>query len=298
MRNFLWKKISVLIVGIVCITPLVNAETKLPISHGPINGTLFLHGGGKINHMEFLKLINDTNGDDIINIVVISTALGPRRKSDLKFKNGLPIITHWKSIDSSVIAIEMYVTSSKQAESISSVSLINNADAIWMTGGNQSYLTEVFNDTASLNAMNILLNRGGVIGGSSAGAQVQSSFMTRGDFSQKRIMGDGQHQDGFGFLKNVALDVHVAQRRRVGDLSKLYILPRSKYRNQKINPIDILGVGIDEGTAVVFMGGVFEVRGKGNVHIYDAKKWNDVTGPSYMKLMDGEAYNLSAREKL
>ena len=61
------------------------------------------------------------------------------------------------------------------------------------------------------------MNRGGVVGGSSAGASILTSFMVRGDTkSNEKMIGD--HTVGLGFLKNAAIDQHLLRRNRQFDM--------------------------------------------------------------------------------
>jgi cyanophycinase len=107
--------------------------------------------------------------------------------------------------------------------------------------------------------MHQVLARGGVIGGSSAGASIQGDYMPRGDpMGNLNIIAEG-YESGLGFLCGVAIDQHFAQRRRFKDMSLL----------MKTYP-QLLGIGIDEGTAIIVKQSVAEVVGKGNVAFYDA----------------------------
>ncbi len=107
-----------------------------------------------------------------------------------------------------------------------------------------------------------VLDRNGVIGGSSAGATIQGSFLARGDTKNNQIM-MGDHQEGFGFIKNVAIDQHVLARNRQFDMFDIL-------RNRP----ELLGIGIDEGTAIIVRGNQFEVMGKSYVLVYDGTFWS------------------------
>jgi cyanophycinase len=78
-----------------------------------------------------------------------------------------------------------------------------------------------------------------VVGGSSAGATIQGSYLVRGDTKSNQIM-MGDHEQGFGYIKNVAIDQHVLARNRQFDL----------YEIMRKHP-ELLGLGIDENTAIV-----------------------------------------------
>jgi cyanophycinase len=107
-----------------------------------------------------------------------------------------------------------------------------------------------------------VLERGGAIGGSSAGATIQGSFLTRGDTKNNQIM-MGDHQEGFGFMKNVAIDQHVLARNRQFDMFDIL----------KKRP-ELLGISIDENTAIVVQRNQFEVMGASYVIVYDGTFWS------------------------
>ena len=87
-----------------------------------------------------------------------------------------------------------------------------------------------------------------------------SSFLVRGEgspsYNNKKIVGN--YQVGFGFIKNVAFDVHVQQYNRDQDLAEVL----------KMHP-ELLGVGIDADTAIHVQGNVFTVLGSDRVLIHD-----------------------------
>jgi cyanophycinase len=128
-----------------------------------------------------------------------------------------------------------------------------------------------------------LLDRGGVIGGSSAGATILGSFLVRGDTKGNETM-IGDHTVGFGFLKNSAIDQHLLRRNRQFDLIDVV---------QK-QP-DLLGIGIDENTAIVVQDDRFDVIGHGYVAIYDARHATRPPSRFYL-LAPGDRYDLVKRE--
>ena len=192
---------------------------------------------------------------------------------------------------------ELYTLSKKEADSPDFYQQIDSADAVFMSGGNQCFLTDAFLETETLAALRRLLDRGGVIAGSSAGAQVQSSFMTRGDYTKRQILGDKKHQEGFSFVKNAAFDVHVEERGREEDLFELFRARKSQLQDKGLDPLKLLGIGIDQGTAIVVTGNQFRVTGKGQVHIFDPKQWGkDEDTWTYQTLKSGATYDLKLRK--
>jgi len=138
-----------------------------------------------------------------------------------------------------------------------------------------------------------VLEGGGVIGGSSAGATIQGSFLARGDTENNQVM-MGDHQEGFGYISNIAIDQHVLARNRQFDM----------YGILREHP-ELLGIGIDENTAVVVQRDTMEVIGASYVLVYDGSFWsregidlkilpqNDFL---FYMLRQGDRYNLRERE--
>jgi cyanophycinase len=132
--------------------------------------------------------------------------------------------------------------------------------------------------------MRAVLGRGGVIGGSSAGATIQGSYLVRGAREGNRIMMARGYEQGFGYLKDVAIDQHLLRRQRERDLVPVV----------RAHP-ELLGIGIDESTAIVVEGDRFEVIGASTVGIYDG---HDHDGKRYYFLAPGDRFDLAARRKL
>ena len=65
-----------------------------------------------------------------------------------------------------------------------------------------------------------MLERGGASRGSSAGATIQGDYLVRGDRRGTDVMmtEEPDHQQGFAFLRHVAIDQHINTRNRWNDL--------------------------------------------------------------------------------
>ena len=120
-------------------------------------------------------------------------------------------------------------------------------------------------------------------GGSSAGATIQGSFLVRGSVKNNTIMVAQRpsHREGFGLLRDSAIDQHLLVRHRENDLVPV-IAARPK----------LLGIGLDQSTAIVVHAGEFTVIGASKVAIYDNK---DHAGKKYYFLSHGEKFNLATR---
>jgi cyanophycinase len=132
-----------------------------------------------------------------------------------------------------------------------------------------------------------VLRRGGVIGGSSAGATIQGDYLCRGSPLNNTEMSCEGYERGLGFLPGVAIDQHFSQRKRFADMTDL----------MKTFP-QLLGIGLDEATAIVVKGHEAEVMGKGKAHFFDAGRKVEAGQPDYEAAAVGERYDLKARKVL
>ncbi|BAU15131.1 cyanophycinase [Leptolyngbya sp. NIES-3755] len=156
---------------------------------------------------------------------------------------------------------------------------ISQATGIFFTGGNQARITECIKDTELDAALHKRFAEGAVIAGTSAGAAMMPDMMIvvgEGETNPRREV--AQMDRGMGFLPNVIIDQHFAQRGRLGRLlSALAQQPAS------------LGFGIDENTAIVVNGKIVEVVGDGAVTIVDE---STVTHNNINDLLQDEALAL------
>lgn len=282
--------------AVVTILFLVNTPIQAE-TIGPENGVLYIHGGGALNIPEFVNLAKKASNKDHPAICVITTPQGKRRAAD--YNRGIPfrIVATLKERFGLKQVTELYTLSRAEANLPEFYGLVDEADAVFMSGGNQCFLTDAFLGTKTLEALYRLLDRGGVISGSSAGAQVQSSFMTRGDYTGRIILGDKQHQIGFGFVKNAAFDVHVQERGRERDLLQLFQANPKQLQEKGLNPLELLGIGIDQGTAITVIKNSFRVSGKGQVYIFDPLIWGESPREwTYQTIPSGTTYNMQTRE--
>ena len=146
---------------------------------------------------------------------------------------------------------------------------VDEATAVFMTGGNQTKLATLVVGTPLGDAIERAHRRGALIAGTSAGASICSRFMVSfgsgGATPKFRV---GQVSQGLGLLDGVIVDQHFTQRNRFGRLLALIAA----------NPGQ-LGMGIDEDTAAVIEpDGRMEVRGRGVVTVFDG---SDVVTTAY-----------------
>jgi cyanophycinase len=142
------------------------------------------------------------------------------------------------------------------------VKVLEEADGIFMTGGDQKRLMAILGGTAADDAMHrALVQRGAAIAGTSAGASAMSAHMLADGKTDLHPEKGAVHLGaGLGLVQRVVIDQHFSQRNR---LSRLLTVIAS-------NP-HLLGVGIDEDTALIIAPDTLEVIGDGAVTIVDAR---------------------------
>lgn len=137
--------------------------------------------------------------------------------------------------------------------------IIEQATGVFFTGGNQARITELLKDTELDTALHKRFAEGIVVGGTSAGAAMMPDVMiVEGESETNPRMEVVRMDRGMGFLPNVVIDQHFAQRGRLGRLL-------SALAQQPAN----LGFGIDENTAIAINGKDLDVIGEGAVTIVD-----------------------------
>ncbi len=236
---------------------------------GPPHGSLVIVGGGRLGP-EIVQRFLDLAGGPDAPMVIIPTADAadkfPADYADGSFlrKAGARNVTVLHTRDRSV------------ADSESFVAPLRKARGVFFPGGRQWRLADAYLNTRTERELRGVLDRGGVIGGSSAGATIMGSYLVRGAVEGPQIMMDKSHEAGFGFLRNVAIDQHLIKRHREHDLLAVIAA----------HP-ELLGIGIDESTAIVVQGDVFEVIGASKVAIYDGKGFHFLSA--------GDRFNLRER---
>jgi cyanophycinase len=171
-----------------------------------------------------------------------------------------------------------------QVDSKEYLDAVRQAKGVWFGGGRQWRFVDAYQGTQFEKELHAVLERGGAIGGSSAGASIQADYMCRGDpLGNLNIIAEG-YERGLGFIQGVAIDQHFFKRKRTQDMTEL----------MKAFP-QILGIGIDENTAVIVRGDIMEVVGKSNVAVYDRTR--PANGErDYELLPSGSRYNVKLRK--
>jgi cyanophycinase len=256
-------------------------------SSGPRRGSLVAVGGDfKIGTERFVSL---AGGPDA-NFVYIPTAASSIRlpsgfiyeppASDTPAGNTREFEQELCKLFGMKHITVLHTRNRKTANSNSFVEPLRKANGVWLSGGNAGRLADAYLNTLTQREIMSVLERGGVVGGTSGGAIIQGSYTVRGRPDKPVLMVKGRER-GFGFLRNVAIDPHLTEEKRHAEL---------------VTVIDghpkLLGIGIDEKAAIIVQGDQFEVIGEGRVAIYDNKKHG---GTWYYWLSPGDRFDLRSR---
>jgi cyanophycinase len=247
-----------------------------PPEFGPARGTLMIIGGGLRSEALLKQFIALSGGPDA-SILFIPTA-GEGDEPGLYWED----LRDFQAAGARRVSV-LHTRDRKVADSEAFVAPIRQANGVFIGGGRHWRLSDSYLNTRTHTELRALLDRGGVIAGTSAGATIQAEFMVRGDTKGNEIM-IGDHTQGLGFIKGVTIDQHVLRRNRQFDL-----IPVIEQRPE------LLGIGIDEDTAIVVRRDRFEVFGSSYVLIYDHRKTTGADGRFYF-LAPGDRFNLKTRE--
>jgi cyanophycinase len=155
-----------------------------------------------------------------------------------------------------------------------------------MLGGFPENLVHAYLGTKTEGAIKDLLERGGVVGGESAGAMIQGSWLdtTDSEWTPEIHALIEKHGTGaaFGLLTNAAIFPHFDKRGPAAAVK------------ESIAHADQLAIGIDEETALIVSGRLAEVIGQGTVSLYDGSNHG---AAKVVVLRSGDRYDLATRRK-
>jgi cyanophycinase len=215
----------------------------------PAHGTLVIVGGGDIPAAVWRRFV-DLAGGEHARLVVIPTATEEADEGPL---HPGPACRCWDEVYASRKVrslVFLHTRRPDQANDPAFVRPLTEATGVWFDGGNQGLLVAAYKGSAVEREVKKVLARGGVVGGTSAGAAVMSEVMIR-DGEEVAEVGVG-----FGLLPGVVVDQHFSQRQRQPRLEGVL----AKYPQY-------LGLGIDEETAVIVRGRSLTVLGNNQVWV-------------------------------
>jgi cyanophycinase len=245
---------------------------------GPAHGTVIVVGGGSMGPEVYSRFIAAAGGPDAL-IIDVPTAGG-----DTAYTQNAPGTRGWKQAGAKNIYV-LHTNDKKLANTDSFAAILKKAGGVWFEGGRQFHLVDSYAGTETEQGFHDVLARGGVVGGSSAGASILGDFLVRGAPSNDNlIMDDPRYEKGFAFLRGVGIDQHVVARERLADLADS-IMPKHP---------ELLAISEDEGTAWVVTGDTARIIGRDKAFVYGGKDATDPRKP-FLTLYPGDVYNLATR---
>jgi cyanophycinase len=201
----------------------LQAEADFRIS----GGSLVICGGGEVPDEvsdQFLSLA----GGRKAKIVIIPTELDTPYDHEAAEEMRASLAKGGASVRI------LHTLSRDQANDPNFVRPITAASGVWLGGGKQSRLADTYADTLVETELKAVLERGGVVGGNSAGAAAMTSVMISHGWKKAEL------SRGLDLLPGAVIDQHFLKRNRVNRLMGVMA-----------GHHDLIGLGIDERTAVV-----------------------------------------------
>ena len=196
-------------------------ETYLPQP----GGSLIICGGGTMPERVWQCFVDLAGGRNARLVIIPSYEPSPKERTRL--------LESWRNCGAASVVV-LHAASRRQSDDPQFVKPLAQATGVWLSGGQQSHLSERYVDTEVERQLKALLDRNGVIGGSSAGAAAMTRVMIGGGLSA------AVKERGFDLLPGIVVDQHFLYRNRIQRL--LGIL--------NAHP-GLVGLGIDERTAVL-----------------------------------------------
>lgn len=267
-------------------------------------GAVVLHGGGRISEDVFERFIELAGGKEARIVFVPSAGWRP---SD--YQNEGAFLEVMRSRFSSWVALGtskrvkqfqfLYTDSPRAAESEVFVRPLETATGVWFSGGDQSRLNYRFvghfpNQTKFQIALRQVLERGGVVGGTSAGTaaipEVMTLWQEHEDFDAPAT---AVAAHGLGVLNRAIVEQHFDARG--GRLERFTGLLRDNDRLDRLTGREgvgakMLGLAVEERSALVIRGDRLQVLGDGNAHVF--AKSNQGKTLTWHELSSGEAAEL------
>lgn len=279
----------------------------------PGEGLLLLCGGGtegEVGEAEAWSVAygallarGDVTGDGRVRVAILSLS---------EETDWLPSYLVWLGADE---AVNLRVETRAQADDPALEDSFAEIDAVFLKGGDQGAYYDEWNDTRlEAEILSVFHDRGGAVGGTSAGAMSASAWALAGgeDYISADVLedshtpylddasdgGSGIHDDFLGLLPGALVDTHVTARARLGRLAGA--MARAVDEGA---PADLLGIGLEEQTCLRVEDGQGRVSGIGSVTFLrggdeaplrvpgEPLVWG---GLSLDRLTDGWTYDLAA----
>lgn len=251
-------------------------------AQGTQNGSLIIIGGGSTADSLY-HIFGDLAGGKDKSLVIIPTAMSDEGIMANTFKD------RFVKLGFSNIQV-VHSREKEKSDSPDNINKIKNASAVYFSGGDQSRIADAFLGTRIHEELINLLHRGGVIMGTSAGATIMGTLLIGGDARAYPNI-NIPYPPALDLLPQTAIDQHVLKRNRQFDLIPVL----ESYPH-------LLGIAIDESTAIIVKDRKFSVWGPSYVLVYDPIDWQTqiqktgrISKPFFM-LSKGQKYDLDTRK--
>jgi len=278
---------TLVLAGAIAIAPAAPLAAQADTEYGPSNGTLVIVGGGSTAGTGIMERFIELGGGlEEGRFVIVPTAGGNRdQEGNLRVFEEEQVLRSWRELGVQNVSM-LHTHDPAIADADDFVSDLKEATAVWFNGGRQWNIVDSYAGTQTYDEFHAVLERGGVIGGSSAGATIQGEYLVRGDTEGSNVVmtDEAHHELGFEFLRRSAIDQHINARGRWDDIIPVI----------EAQP-DLLGIGLSEGTAIIVTGDTFEVAGKWKVAVHDNTRHYQPWEKPYFVLNPGDSFDMQAR---
>lgn len=252
-------------------------------THGSAHGSLVLQGGVGSNQAIGSAFVALAGGPGSHIVVIPTASVGDAGPPGM----ATSLARRMKESFGVAAVTVVHTNDRAEADTDSFIEPLRRATGVWMLGGFPERLVHAYLGTKVERAINDLLDRGGVVGGESAGAMIQGSWLDTTDnegFTPEILALIRKHASGagFGLLANAGIFPHFDKRGTAAAIKESAADP------------DQLAIGIDEETALMVSGAVASVVGSGTVSMYDGAGRG---APKVVILRSGDRYDLPTRRK-
>jgi cyanophycinase len=256
-----------------------NSQVPVPAPKvGPPRGAIMAVGGSVVPDI-LARFIKEAGGPGALILVVPTAGLDNQSTlNDGLSTGGQPalvtdrspeIIARWKAAGAKNVQV-LHTRDRTVADSDTFVEPIKKAGGVWFDGGMPEQIINSYAGTKTDQEFRNVLNRGGVLGGTSAGAVALGNIFTN---SLQRDFNNLTTGEGFGILRGVTFNVHA----RVPNPG--YLASHS----------ELIRLAMPEPTAWLVREDIAEVVGTGAAFVY-------TSASTYLTLRPGDQYNLATRE--
>ena len=257
---------------------LVAAAGAQVPSHGPAKGYLLIDGGAT-EAPTFARFVELAGGKGARLVVIPNASVTKPMSAAAMQKLFCGLFKAFPQVPCTVL----YTDDPKVANTAGFAAPLREATGVWFVGGRHWRLADAYLGTLTLKEFFRVLDRGGAVGGGSAGATIQGSYMVRAskEPDDNTILMAPGHEVGLGFMTNAVFDQHVDVRHRENDLAAV----------MQAHP-DLLGFGLDQSTSMTVHADTVTVNGPKRVAVWDGK---DHAGKGYYYLRAGDQLNTVTR---